>query len=89
LLTKRGLSIPKPVGAFKQYLLSRRIAAIRLRHAADGRPAELGEFLQLSPGVRVDCCGDGYNERTVKVRCAGKYYVVFLQDLYDAESDHL
>jgi hypothetical protein len=86
VLSEEVLSIPESVCPRKTYVLSRRIAAIRLTRAADGRRGKLGGILQLPAGARLDCCGDGYNERTVKVHCGGEFYFVFLQDLSDAES---
>jgi hypothetical protein len=87
VLSEEVLSIPESVCPQKTYTLSRRIAAIRLTRPADGRRGKLGEILQLQPGVRLDCCGNGYNERTIKVHYAGEFYFVFLQDLSDAEAD--
>jgi hypothetical protein len=87
VLSEEVLSIPESVSSQRTYTLSRRIAAIRLKRAADDRRGKLGEILQLQPGARLDCCGDGYNERTTKVHYAGEFYFVFLQDLYDSESD--
>lgn len=71
-------------GSFqKSYTLARRIAAVRLTNA-DGHRRRLGEIAQLPAGVRLDCCGGGFDERTVKVHYAGEFYFVFLQDLFDA-----
>jgi hypothetical protein len=87
MLSEEVLSIPKSVSALRSYTLSRRIAAIRLMHAADGRGGKPGAILQLPPGARLDYCGEGYNDRTAKVHYAGEFYFVFLQDLYDTEAD--
>jgi hypothetical protein len=87
VLSEQVLSIPESVCPQKTYTLSRRIAALRLIAPADGQRGKLGEISQLQPGAQLDCCGDGYNERTIKVHYAGEFYFVFLQDLYDAESD--
>lgn len=84
MLNENALVIPRTVCHLKTYLLSRRIAAIRLKRTPDGQRGKLGEFLQLDLGVRVDYCGDGYNERTVKIHCNGEFYFVFRQDLNDA-----
>jgi hypothetical protein len=86
VLSEEVLSIPESVYTQKTYTLSRRIAAVRLTRTADRRRGKLGDIVQLQPGTRLNCCGDGYNERTVKVHWAGEFYFVFLQDLHDTES---
>lgn len=60
--------------------LGRNIAAIELVAAENGNP-RLGPVLQLPNGSHLDVCGDGFNERTVKIRSNGKYYFVFKADL--------
>jgi hypothetical protein len=87
VLSEEVLAIPESVCAKKTYTLSRAVSAIHLMRAADGRHGRLGEVLQLEPGARLDCCGDGYNSRTIKVHYANEFYFVFLQDMYDSESD--
>ena len=81
MLREEALFIPESVCPLKTYILSRRIAGIRLTRAADDSRGKLGEIVQLQPGARLDCCGDGYNDRTIKVHYAGEFYFVFLQDL--------
>jgi hypothetical protein len=88
MLREEVLSIPESVCPSKTYTLSRRIAALRLTVGTDSRRGRLGDILQLEPGARLDCCGDGYDERTIKVCFAGEFYFVFLRDLYDSESSH-
>ncbi|HZQ54388.1 MAG TPA: hypothetical protein VFB14_19455 [Bryobacteraceae bacterium] len=41
----------------------------------------LGPIIKIPIGARLDICGGGFDERTVKVRCADAYYFVFVQDL--------
>jgi hypothetical protein len=89
VLSQKVLYIPESIRPLRRYTLSRRVAAIRLTRAAHGSQGKLGEIVQLQPGTRLDCCGDGYNERTIKVHYAGDFYFVFLQDLADAEEDAL
>jgi len=36
---------------------------------------------QLPEGAELELCGEGFNERTVRVRWAEGFYFVFLQDL--------
>jgi hypothetical protein len=72
-LYKRKLS---PVGQS----LAKNISAIELNGVENGK-ARLGPVLQLPHGAQVEVCGDGFNERTVKIRSNGKYYFAFLSDL--------
>ncbi|MBV9761192.1 MAG: hypothetical protein JO340_11560 [Acidobacteriaceae bacterium] len=44
----------------------------------------MGTILQLPAGTQVKVCGDGFNDRTVKVSSEGGYYFLFSEDL---ESD--
>jgi hypothetical protein len=60
--------------------LSRRISAIQLVRNDDGT-VKLGLLGQLSAGTQITLCGEGFNERTVKVCTHGQYYFVFAQDL--------
>lgn len=60
--------------------LTRTISAIQLLPAEDGG-AKLGLLSQLGPGLGVEICGTGFDERTVKVRSSDHYYFVFLEDL--------
>ena len=40
-----------------------------------------GTITQLPRDADLEICGEGFNERTVKVRCADSYYFVFRDDL--------
>jgi hypothetical protein len=60
--------------------LLRPISAIQLV-PKEGGGAKLGLVAQLGPGTTVQRCGDGFNERTAKVRAHDQYYFVFLQDI--------
>lgn len=41
----------------------------------------LGAIAHLAADAQFDCVGDGFNARTIKVHCEGRYYVVFREDL--------
>lgn len=41
----------------------------------------LGPIVRLPAGSRITCCGEGFNARTVKVRCEASSYFVFREDL--------
>jgi hypothetical protein len=86
VLREEVLFIPESVCPLKTYILSRRIPGVRLIRTVGDCRAKLGEIVQLQPGARLDCCGDGYSERTIKVHCAGEFYFVFLQDVTDPKS---
>lgn len=62
------------------YTLPRNISAIQVLSAAEGS-TRMGTILQLPAGTQVRVCGDGFNERTVKVSCEGGYYFLFFEDL--------
>jgi hypothetical protein len=68
--------------AQNSYTLPRNISAIQVLPAPDG--VRLGTILQLPAGTQLYACGEGFNERTIKVHWEGGYYFVFLEDL---ESD--
>ena len=89
MLSKDVLATPNAPAPEKTYTLSRRIAALRLRTSNQGGQGKLSEIAELEPGVRLEWCGDGYNERTVKVHYAGEFYFVFLQDVDNGDSDRL
>lgn len=59
--------------------LSRPVCAIQLLPKEVG--AKLGPLRQLRMGTTVELCGDGYNDRTKKVRVDGQCFFVFCQDL--------
>lgn len=62
------------------HFLSKNIAAIQvLPH--ENQSSRLGVITQLPEGAELDPCGDGFDERTIKVKWQGSCYFVFLQDL--------
>jgi hypothetical protein len=63
------------------YCLSKNIAGIQVLPAADAGEPRLGMITQLPQGAELELCGEGFNERTVRVRWAEGFYFVFLQDL--------
>jgi hypothetical protein len=80
VLNSEILSIPDCLIPERSYTLSRTIAGIQLV-SGEGKKGRLGAVSQLRPGSVLEFCGDGYDDRTVKVRCNGAFYFVFLQDL--------
>lgn len=66
--------------AEQAYEVPHNIAAIEvIGPGQDG--IRLGAVMQLPSCTRVEICGRGFNERTVKIRSNGHYYFVFWQDL--------
>ena len=61
------------------YRLPNPIPAIQIFNVHDGAP-ELGAISHLPEGAELTFCGDGFNEATVKARCEGQFYYVFLED---------
>jgi hypothetical protein len=55
------------------------ISAFELIPAENG--TRLGPIVSLPKGAHLETCGLGFNERTIKARCEGRFYFVFLQDL--------
>jgi hypothetical protein len=74
------LFIPEPGIGRGKVSLTRSISAIQLVRNEYGNP-KLGLLTQLGPGVTVERCGEGFNERTLMVRANGHHYFVFLQDI--------
>jgi hypothetical protein len=64
----------------KTYTLSKSIAAIRALPPR-GRAAREGGISHLPKGAQVQIWAEGFNERTVKVKCKDLFYFVFIQDL--------
>ena len=62
------------------------ISAVQLVPKEDGRGAKLGLFSQLPAGIILEICGDGFTDRTVKVRANDLYYFVFKEDLEIAQA---
>jgi len=81
-----SLFIPACTSEEPAYTLSDEIAAFQIIPTESGA-ARFGPVLRLPAGSQLHACGDGFNERTLKVRCNGSFYFVFLQDL-DAQRKH-
>jgi hypothetical protein len=67
------------------YKLSKAISAFEIVYS-DGGAERLGTICSLPGGADLETCGDGFNDRTLKVRCGQQCYFVFLQDLYSQQS---
>ena len=80
MISEETLFIPNATKEGERVELSRSISAVQLVRKENGG-AKLGSLLQLRRGTLVECCGDGFNDRTIKIRANGEYYFVFLQDI--------
>jgi hypothetical protein len=80
MVNQDDLLIRSQSSAEQLYSLSKSIAAIELV-PSDKECAGLGTVMQLPYGARIEICGKGFNDSTVKIRSNNKYYFVFEQDL--------
>jgi hypothetical protein len=64
----------------KTYTLSKSIAAIRALPPR-AQATRKGGISKLPKGAQVQIWAEGFNERTVKVKCKDLFYFVFIQDL--------
>ena len=64
----------------KTYTLGRSVSAIQILSGLNEAP-RLGLMTRLPEGAELDLRGPGFDEQTVRVRCAGIPYYVFLADL--------
>jgi hypothetical protein len=46
-----------------------------------GNEMQFGPIVTLGQGNQIELCDDGFDKDTVKVRCQGQFYFVFLKDL--------
>jgi hypothetical protein len=72
-----GCDITEP----RVYCLSKNIAGIQVLPAVGVGEPRLGMITQLPQGAELELCGEGFNDRTIRVRWAEGFYFVFLQDL--------
>jgi hypothetical protein len=64
----------------KARILPAKISAVELIEQKDSRVWS-GVVRQLPHNALVEICGEGFDERTVKVRWRDSFYFVFRQDL--------
>jgi hypothetical protein len=78
----RPLSRTLPIPADRIYVLTRNIPAIQI--VPDGEQDRMGLITQLPASAELEAWGSGFDPQTIKVRCNGIFYFVFLQDLEPA-----
>ncbi len=79
-MNSAALSIPLTIVVDRRVSVCKPISAVQLINDPRGS-TKLGLLSQLRPGSTLEVCGDGFNERTIKVRCDGSFYFVFRQDI--------
>lgn len=81
MVNQKALFIPDGAIEGPKFRLARSISALPLEPEGHGNGAKLGLLSQLGPGTKLVVCGEGFDERTVKVRANGLCYFVFSQDI--------
>jgi hypothetical protein len=61
------------------------ISALQVTYTENGSEV-LGMFTQLPRDGGLRICGDGFNDRTIKVNFRGLYYFVFREDIEPSPS---
>jgi hypothetical protein len=79
--------IPGPDIHGERIYLHKPVSAIQLTQDQYGR-TKLGLLTRMGAGTTVEKCGDGFNERTIKVRVDGQCYFIFVQDLEGQEVNY-
>jgi hypothetical protein len=72
--------IPHWVSYVAVYILNEEIVAFQILQS-ENEVARFGPIVSLPAGAQVRTCGEGFNERTLKVRYEGSFYFVLVQDL--------
>ena len=80
MVNGEALFFPQDYFAQEARVARTRISAIELV-TGQGNRGRLGTITQLPQNARLEICGDGFNERTVKVRCKDSFYFVFRDDV--------
>jgi len=81
LINQEAIFIPDKAVGGATVSLSKSIAAVQLQQKENGVGAKLGLLGQLGPGTVLAVCGEGFDDRTVKVRVNDAFYFVFAQDV--------
>ena len=76
-----SMEIPRPIPIAKVFTLTSSVSAIQILPTEDGERTRLGLITQLPEGAELEIGGPGFSDRTVRVRCCGASYFVFVDDL--------
>ena len=71
----------------KPIVLCKNIAALAIEADQSGHH-RYGLIEQLPTGASVMLIGEGFNGRTIKVECNGRYYFAFVQDIGGCDSSY-
>ncbi len=66
--------------AGKSYSLKDEIPALQLIQSQNGQ-SRWGPLIRLPRGAELHDFGEGFDERTLRVRFEGSFYIIFKQDL--------
>jgi hypothetical protein len=80
VLSVNPLYLSDSVVPTRAYTLSDDITAMQILPLNDSG-ARLSPVSRLPRGARIQACGEGFDDRTLKVEYQGQYYFVFLDDL--------
>ncbi len=80
-MSSEALFVAEWVTPESLYRLSDAISAFEIDADKNGSE-RLGPVCTLPAGANLKACGEGFNERTLKVSCDERSYFVFLQDLH-------
>ena len=80
MLSSKAQSVPQYYAPVEVRIVPARISAIPVLAADDGG-RRLGTITQLPRGAELQISGEGFNDRTVKVRCHDSFYFVFRDDI--------
>jgi hypothetical protein len=75
------MEIPGPIPIERVFTLANSVSAIQILPSEDEARTRLGLITQLPKGAELEVGGPGFSDRTVRVRCSGASYFVFLDDL--------
>jgi len=74
---------PEAPVAPRRFALPEEIPALQLVATENGH-ARWGPLVRLPRGAEVSVSGEGFDDRTLRVRLDGCFYIVFKQDLASA-----
>jgi hypothetical protein len=81
LINTSAISIPVSISVERIITLAKPIMGVELVCNERQRTIKLGPLSELTSGSTLDVCGEGFNERTIKVRCNGFFYFVLRHDV--------
>ena len=84
-MNRKPLSMPDAVSIEMRFRLQENISAIESTVGDSRRPLRRSAISGIPRGAVLEVCRAGFNERTTKVRCNGKFYFVFLRDVERVE----